>query len=66
MAGEDTMTDETTYACTAEERHMLDCIGAWPGIPATVIANVDGTWSVCTEPAVQKRYDQQLDAKDWL
>jgi hypothetical protein len=66
MAGEDTMTDEPTYACTAEERHMLDCIGAWPGIAATVIANVDGTWSVFTEPAVQKGYYQQLDAKDGM
>jgi hypothetical protein len=64
MAGEVTMTDEATYACTAQERHALDCIKAWPGIPATVIAKADGTWSVCTDPAVQKEYYRQLNAKD--
>lgn len=58
------MKDEPTYACTVQERHALDCIKAWPGIPATVIAHVDGTWSVRTEPTVQEEYYQQLDAKD--
>lgn len=35
-------------SCTRTERSVLDMIKAWPGVPALVTIEKDGSWSVST------------------
>jgi len=39
---------DSALTCTPEERHVLDSISCWPGVPAVVTFETDGTWRVTT------------------
>lgn len=38
------------YKCSGQERAVLDMVKCWPGVPAQVTLEADGTWSVATLP----------------
>lgn len=38
------------YKYSRQERAVIDMVKCWPGIPAQIICETDGTWSVGTLP----------------